>query len=184
MNHFLMIGARFHVMRAHHFFKGTGSRAPLKNKITSCHYSSGTISRCLKPLFQSSQKLVRSARCDCLHLIKKNSQCSFACCEFFLIRCKYSQRAANQFLRWLEKRLNNCIDRSTLYQPLFTLSWARQSLWKKSARASRGKSPIVGILNVFLLHQITTALHLDEKPLSEDFGNVSGDLYIESWRLK
>ena len=67
----------------------------------------------LKPLFQSSQKLVRknclhsfcSHRKNCLHLIKKNSQCLFACCEFFLIRCKYSQRAANRFLRWLEKRL-------------------------------------------------------------------------------
>ena len=58
--------------------------------------------RTLKPLFQSSQKL---ARCECLHLIKKNSQCLFAWCEFFLIRCKYSQRAANRFLRWLEKRL-------------------------------------------------------------------------------
>ena len=29
----------------------------------------------------------------------------FARREFFLIRCKYSQQAANQFLRWLEKRL-------------------------------------------------------------------------------
>ena len=36
-------------------------------------------------------------------------------CEFFLIRCKYSQRAANQFLRWLEKRLNNPVH------------WARES---------------------------------------------------------
>ena len=31
-------------------------------------------------------------------LIKKNSQCLFARCEFFLIRCKHTQRAANQFL--------------------------------------------------------------------------------------
>ena len=31
--------------------------------------------------------------------------CLSARCEFFLIRCKYSQRDANQFLRWLEKRL-------------------------------------------------------------------------------
>ena len=40
-----------------------------------------------------------AVRCEYLHLIKKNSQCLFARCEFVLIRCKYSQRAANQFLR-------------------------------------------------------------------------------------
>ena len=53
-------------------------------------------------LFSSHRKNWFAARCECLHLIKKNSQCSFAYCEFFLIRCKYSQRAANRFLRWLE----------------------------------------------------------------------------------
>ncbi|XP_028414488.1 uncharacterized protein LOC114537620 [Dendronephthya gigantea] len=30
------------------------------------------------------------------------------------------------------------------------------------------------------ISQITTALHLDEKPLSEDFSEIRGDLYIES----
>ena len=30
------------------------------------------------------------------------------------------------------------------------------------------------------ISQITTALHLDEKPLSEDFNNLHGDLYVES----
>ena len=57
------------------------------------------------PLFHSSQKLVRSSLCEYLHLIKKNSHQSNRHCEFFLIRCDNSQRAANQFLRWLEKRL-------------------------------------------------------------------------------
>ena len=33
-----------------------------------------------------------AARCECLHLIKKNSQCLFAWCELFLIRCKYLLR--------------------------------------------------------------------------------------------
>ena len=47
-----------------------------------------------------------AARCECFHLIKQNSQCLFASCEFFLTRYKYSQRAANRFLRWLEQRLN------------------------------------------------------------------------------
>ena len=58
---------------------------------------------CLKPLFQSSQKLVRSS----LQVLasKKNSQRANRHCEFFLIRYKHLQRAANQFLRWLEKRL-------------------------------------------------------------------------------
>ena len=56
-------------------------------------------------LFSSRRKNWFAARCEYLHLIKKNSQCLFARCEFFLVRCKYSQRAANQFLRWLEKRL-------------------------------------------------------------------------------
>ena len=63
--------------------------------------------QCLKPmlkqcwalsLFSSHRKNWFAARCEYLHLIKKNSQCSFAWCEFFLIRCKYSQRGANQFL--------------------------------------------------------------------------------------
>ena len=56
-------------------------------------------------LFSSHRKNWFAARCECLHLIKKNLQCLFAWCEFFLIRCKYSQRAANRFLRWREKRL-------------------------------------------------------------------------------
>ena len=43
-------------------------------------------------LFSSHRKNWFAARCECLHRIKKNSQCSFTCCEFFLIRCKYSQR--------------------------------------------------------------------------------------------
>ncbi|CAB4017366.1 Hypothetical predicted protein [Paramuricea clavata] len=29
------------------------------------------------------------------------------------------------------------------------------------------------------ISQITTALHLDEKPLSEDFDNIQGDLYVQ-----
>ena len=58
-------------------------------------------------LFSSHRKNWFAARCECLHLIKKNSQCLFARCEFFLIRCMYSQPAANQFLRWLEKRLKD-----------------------------------------------------------------------------
>ena len=57
-------------------------------------------------LFSSHRKNWFATRCECLHLINKNSQCLFAWCEFFLIRCKYSQRAVKQFLRWLEKRLN------------------------------------------------------------------------------
>ena len=56
-------------------------------------------------LFSSHRKNLFAARCECLHIIKMNSQCLFARCESFLIRCRYSQRAANQFLRWLEKRL-------------------------------------------------------------------------------
>ena len=52
-----------------------------------------------KSLFSSHRKNWFAARCEYLHLIKKNLQCLFACCEFFLIRCKHSQRAANQFLR-------------------------------------------------------------------------------------
>ena len=36
--------------------------------------------------------------------LKPRSVCLLAVSSF-LIRCKYSQRAANQFLRWLEKRL-------------------------------------------------------------------------------
>ena len=47
-----------------------------------------------------------AARCEYLHLNKNNSQQAHKHCEFFLIRCKHSQRAANQFLRGLEKRLN------------------------------------------------------------------------------
>ena len=44
----------------------------------------------LKPLFQSSQKLVCSSLRVLASIIKKNSQCLFARCEFFLIRCKYT----------------------------------------------------------------------------------------------
>ena len=60
-------------------------------------------------LFSSHRKNWFAARCKYLHLIKKNSQRANRHCEFFLIRCKHSQRAANQFLRWLEKRLNGDI---------------------------------------------------------------------------
>ena len=60
-------------------------------------------------LFSSHRKNWFAARCECLHLIKKNSHQANEHCEFFLIRCKHSQRAANQFLRWLEKRLNGDI---------------------------------------------------------------------------
>ena len=56
-------------------------------------------------LFSSHRKNWFAARCKYLHLIKKNSQWANKDCEFFLMRCKYSQRAANQFFRWLEKRL-------------------------------------------------------------------------------
>ena len=56
-------------------------------------------------LFSSHRKNCFVARCEYLHLIKKNSQQANKHCEFFLIRCKHSQRAAKQFLRWLEKRL-------------------------------------------------------------------------------
>ena len=56
-------------------------------------------------LFSSHRKNWFATRCEYLHLIKKNSQCLFARCEFFLMRCKFSQWTANQFLRWLEKRL-------------------------------------------------------------------------------
>ena len=59
-------------------------------------------------LFSSHRKNRFVARCERLNLIKKISQCSFAFCEFFVIRCKYSQRAANQFWRWLEKKLKTC----------------------------------------------------------------------------
>ena len=58
-------------------------------------------------LFSSHRKNWFAVRCECLHLIKKNSHCSFTCCEFFLIRCKHSQRTANRILRWLEKRLKS-----------------------------------------------------------------------------
>ena len=50
-------------------------------------------------LFSSHRKNWFAARCEYLHLLKKNSQQANWHCEFFLIRCKYSQRAANQFLR-------------------------------------------------------------------------------------
>ena len=46
-------------------------------------------------LFSSHRKNLFAARCECLHLIKKNSQWMFARCEFFLIRSKYSQQAAS-----------------------------------------------------------------------------------------
>ena len=60
---------------------------------------------CSLSLSSSHHKNWFAARCKCLHLIKKNLQCLFAWCEFFLIRCKYSQRTEIQFLRWLQKRL-------------------------------------------------------------------------------
>ena len=56
-------------------------------------------------LFSSHRKNLFAARCEYLHLIKKNSHQANEHCEFFLIRCKHSQRAANQFLWWLENRL-------------------------------------------------------------------------------
>ena len=56
-------------------------------------------------LYSRHPKSWISARCEYLHLIKKNSQQANRHCVFFLIRCKHSQRAANQFLRWLEKKL-------------------------------------------------------------------------------
>ena len=40
-------------------------------------------------LFSTHRKNWFAARCECLHLIKKNLQCLFACCEFFLIRCSF-----------------------------------------------------------------------------------------------
>ena len=40
-------------------------------------------------LFSNHRKNWFAARCECLHLIKKNSQCLFACCEFVLIRCSF-----------------------------------------------------------------------------------------------
>ena len=53
-------------------------------------------------LFSSHRKNWFAARCE--YLIKNNSQRGNRHCEFFLIRYKHSQRAANQFLWWLEKR--------------------------------------------------------------------------------
>ena len=50
-------------------------------------------------LFSSHRKNWFAARCEYLHLIKNNPQRANMHCEFFLIRCKYSQRAVNQFLR-------------------------------------------------------------------------------------
>ena len=50
-----------------------------------------------------------SIRCECFHVIEKNSQRANKYCEFFLIRCNYSQQAANQFLRWLEWGFTHCI---------------------------------------------------------------------------
>ena len=57
-------------------------------------------------IFSSHRKNCFAARCEYLHLIKKNLHEANRHCEFFLIRCKHTQRAANQFLRWLEKRFN------------------------------------------------------------------------------
>ena len=65
----------------------------------------------------SHRKNLFAARCEYLHLIKKNSQQANEHCEFFLIRCKHSQRAMNQFLRWLEKRLKAWVKRRTSYKP-------------------------------------------------------------------
>ena len=56
-------------------------------------------------LFSSHRRNWFAARCEYLHLIKNNSQQANRHCEFFLIICKHSQRAANQFLPQLEKRL-------------------------------------------------------------------------------
>ena len=56
-------------------------------------------------LFSSHRKNWFAARCEYLQLIKKNLERANRHCEFFLIRCKHSQRAANQFLWWLEKKL-------------------------------------------------------------------------------
>ena len=50
-------------------------------------------------LFSSHRKNGFAARCEYLHLIKKNSQRTNKHCEFFLIRSKHSQRAAKQFLQ-------------------------------------------------------------------------------------
>ena len=50
-------------------------------------------------LFSSHRKNCFAARCEYLHLIQKNSHQTNSHCEFFLIRCKHQQRAANQFLR-------------------------------------------------------------------------------------
>ena len=50
-------------------------------------------------LFSSHHKNWFAARREYLHLMKKNSQRANKYCEFFLIRCNYSQPAANQFLR-------------------------------------------------------------------------------------
>ena len=55
-------------------------------------------------LFSSHCRNSFAARCECLHLIKKSQQANRPC-EFFLIICKHSQRAVNQFLPQLEKRL-------------------------------------------------------------------------------
>ena len=54
---------------------------------------------CISTHTHSHRKNWFVARCEYLHLIKKNSQQANRRCEFFLIRCKPSQRAANQFLR-------------------------------------------------------------------------------------
>ena len=60
----------------------------------------------------SHRKNLFVARCECLHLIKQNSQCLFACCEFFLIRYKYT--------------------RSSRSQPVHNLNYSRSSVCENS----------------------------------------------------
>ena len=76
--------------------------------------------KCNRPLslFSSHRKNWFAAHCECLHelhLIKKKLQCLFAWCEFFLIRCKYSQQAANQVLWWLERGFKSLITWGSFY---------------------------------------------------------------------
>ena len=109
-----------------------------------------------------------AAPCECLHLIKQNSQCLFACWEFFLIRYKYSQRAANQFLRWLKKRLNrsqktelackeqHCtpLDLVSCRTFLFSLHAVTLSMTYHSIHARKNL--------IYLLNTITQSLSTDE----------------------
>ena len=84
-------------------------------------------------IFSSHHKNWFAARCEYLHLIKRNSHQANKHCGFFLIRCKHSQRAANQFLRWLEKRLKaiyvKFINNSLLIIPL---NWNQITSIKKT----------------------------------------------------